>query len=82
MAKQTTKNDRIAKIARRVLKQNTTASTGMIADRVNQELRNGAAIAKISYILKARAEFRQVKTRPSIWTLNQSIDADDSLGVE
>lgn len=64
------------------MEKNLTASTEMIADRVNQELRNGAFKSKVTSILRMRPEFKLVKTKPPIWTLNQSIDADDSLGVE
>ena len=54
----------------------------MILESVNSELRNGAYKSKVEYILRARPEFILVNTKPSVWTLNQSIDADDSLGVE
>jgi hypothetical protein len=82
MAKQDTKNERIAKVARKVLEKNETASSIMILESVNSELRNGAYKSKVEYILRARPEFILVNTKPSVWTLNQSIDADDSLGVE
>ena len=82
MSKQDTQNDRIAKVAQKVLEMNETASSIMILERVNSELRHGAYKSKVEFILRARPEFILIKTKPSVWALNQSIHADDSLGVE
>tara|TARA_A200000159_G_scaffold92508_1_gene85960 strand:+ start:2541 stop:2774 length:234 start_codon:yes stop_codon:yes gene_type:complete len=74
------KKDRIAKIAREVIqREQGPASTSMIWEAVNQKIREGAYHASVHSILKARKDLKMVA--PAMWDLNESIDADESLGV-
>ena len=80
MVKKLTKKDRIALIAREVIMKYGETTTTIISENVNDKLRNGAYIAQVYSTLKANPEFRMVKTEPVSWVLNQSIDADETLG--
>jgi len=74
------KKDRIAKIAREVIqREQGPASTSMIWEVVNQKIREGAYHASVHSILKGRKDLKMVA--PAMWDLNESIDADESPGV-
>ena len=73
------KKDRIAKIAREVIqRENGPASTDMIWTAVNEQTREGAHKASVHAVLKGRKEIKMVA--PAMWAMNQSIDADETLG--
>ena len=76
------KKDRIAKIAKETIqREKGPASTDMIWEAVNNTMKDGAFKAAVYAILKGRKEFQLVNLYPSMWDLNESIDADESLGV-